>query len=324
MTKIYHSKEYNKEFLERLKEEIKNNFRDCKRIAIKIHFGEPRNKTSLKPEDIEPITNILKKLNIEFFFFDSSVTYHSPRNNPEEHKKLAEEKGWDKIGRIRSSDEYVKVKGENLTYEVCKELGEADGVLIISHFKGHICAGFGGAIKNLGMGALTQNSKNAIHEGGEPVFEGECDQCKSCEIACPLETLKVTDKPEFGECYGCSNCTFACPKDLIRTRLKDFDTLLADGATAAQSTFKKKYYVTFIINITKLCDCVNNTGGLIGKDAGYLMSPDGVAIDKASYDIIVKEQGDIFLKNNKKTGLGQVTAAERLGMGKQEYKLINL
>jgi len=324
MTNVYHSNDENK-FLLKLKQELREKFKDCNKIAIKIHFGEPGNKTAFKPDDIKPVTDLLNELNIKFFLFDSLVKYSSLRSNAKSYTNFAVKKGWGKLGEIRINDEHISVKGENLTYEVCKELVDADAVLVVSHVKGHVCTGFGGAIKNLGMGALTRKTKGKIHSGGEPVFVGKCKQCKSCERACPLGTLRVKDRPVFGICYGCSNCAYACPNSAIKTRVNYFDTLLAEGAFIAQSKFKKAYYISFLKNITKLCDCESHPGEIIANDYGFLASPDGVAIDMAAYVIILKnEREDVFLKYNKKSGTEQVKAAEKFGMGQSKYNLMEL
>jgi uncharacterized Fe-S center protein len=242
MSDVYNT-ENEKKFLDKLKVELKDRFEGCKKIAIKLHFGEPGNKTAFVPEDIKPITELLKEIGIDFFLFDSPVKYDSPRNTVEGYKEVARKKGWEELGEIRTNDEYISVKGENLTYEVCKELVDADAVLVVSHVKGHVCTGFGGAIKNLGMGALTKKTKGDIHHGGEPVLIGECTQCGACERACPLGTLKVKDKPVFGICYGCSNCVYACPNSVLKTRVNYFDVLLAEGSSVAQSKFKKTFYL---------------------------------------------------------------------------------
>ncbi|MGB9748696.1 MAG: hypothetical protein ACP5OZ_03385 [Candidatus Woesearchaeota archaeon] len=97
--------------------------------------------------------------------------------------------------------------------------------------------------------------------------------------------------------------------------------LLAEGASAAQSRFKRYYYINILKRITKECDCEQDPKGIIARDCGYLCSKDGVAVDKASYDLVKNNEGDVFLKFNKKTGLQQVSAAEKFGMGKKEYEL---
>ena len=324
MEKVYYSdsKELGKIFLDQLKSELKSNFSGCKTLAVKIHFGEPGNKTALWPEDVEPIINAVKEAGFDYPLFDSSVAYPGPRHEPESHKASAEKKGWGALGKIIVSNESIKVKKKYLTHEVCKHLADADGILVITHVKGHPCSGFGGAIKNLGMGALSRETKGAIHDGAKPVFKGRCIQCKACATCCPLDGIEVTDHPSFNMCFGCSNCAKVCPEHSIKVKLAYFDTLLAEGAAAAQEKFKKHYYVSLMKRITQKCDCNRGNSDIIAKDAGFLASKDGVAIDKAALDIITKKEGlNPFLKYNKKTGLDQIEEAEKLGMGKAAYKL---
>lgn len=326
MSEVYYFKdEKTKTYKKFLKEQLKKAFDECKRIAIKIHFGEPGNKTAFILKDIELITNTLKELNIGFFLFDSPVAYNSPRGTVEGYKKVAKDKGWDKLGEIVISNENKEVKGPSMTYQVCKSLIDADGVLIVSHVKGHICSGFGGAIKNLGMGALSKETKGAIHAGGTPNTMAEkCIQCKACEAACPLNELKIgSEGPVLGMCYGCSNCAYVCPTGAIKPKINYFDTLLAEGANAAYSNFKKSYCINYVKKITKLCDCEKDPEGIIAQDIGILLSNDIVAIDHAAHTLVTEKAGeDVFLKHNKKTGLQQVEAAKKLGMGSTDYKII--
>ena len=318
---IYYSNDYNI-FLKHIKPVLKKEFGSCKKIAIKLHFGEPGNKTALTPEQVKPITDILDELDIGFFFYDSSVAYPGERHNPETHKRYATEKGWVELGEVVTGDSFIEKRGKHLKYEVCKELADAEGVLVLTHVKGHVCSGFGGAIKNLGMGALTPKSKQDIHDGAKPEIVAKCIQCGECVRACPINGIKLEDEPKFVTCFGCSNCVIACPSHVLKVKLETFDELLADGATAAASTFKKAYYISLMNNITAFCDCMKDGGKIIAKDAGYLGGPDAVGIDQAAYDIITKHEGEVFLKHNKKKGTEQIRSAQKLGLGKKEYSLI--
>ena len=323
MTTIFHASTYTTSFESVLIQQLQRVFTGCSTIAIKIHFGEPGNQYAFVPQDIIPITRILQKLGIGYFFFDTSVTYFSPRNRPDTHKKVALEKGWGEIGEVRTDDDFVEFPGKYMSYQVARTLVDADGVLVVTHVKGHSCTGFGGTIKNLGMGALTAKSKKDIHMGGRPVIEGDCLLCKQCEKACPYNVITVSKKgPVIGKCHGCSACTYACPHGVLRPTVAPFDSLLADGATTAQCHFKKTFFISHVVRVADNCDCVAHPNGIIADDIGILAGEDGVALDMASRDLILSTMGeDVFLKHNKKTGLHQIEAAEMLGMGSRHYQL---
>jgi uncharacterized Fe-S center protein len=318
---VFYSKDL-EGFLPHLKEELKKKFSGCRKIAVKLHFGEPGNKNAFRLSDIQPFTELLKELKIDFVMIDTPVMYDSQRNSVSGYTKAIREKGWNKLGETKVSSEFIKVKGENLTYEVSKDLFDAEGVLVISHVKGHVCSGFGGAIKNLGMGALSRETKKAIHEGGKPEFDIEkCIKCRACERSCPINGIKFTDRPDFVMCFGCSNCAYACPTGAIKPKVNYFDVLLAEGASCADRNFKKKHYISIMNRISKECDCNVNPGEIIAEDEGYLSSGDAPSIDRAAHDIIAKEEGEVFLAHNKKTGLLHIDAAEKFGMGSQKYRL---
>lgn len=308
-----HSEALTQTFLSSLRAALKKEFSGCKEVAVKLHFGEIGNKTALTPEQVKPSTNILSELGISFFLYDTSVAYTSGRSLPATHKAQAKAKGWGQLGRIVIDGGFTPKQGEHFTYEVGKPLGDADGVLVISHVKGHACTGFGGAIKNLGMGALSKTSKRAIHAGGEPKQEGACEGCKACEEACPLHAITVKeDGPHIRRCYGCSNCSYTCPSGYLAPKVAPFDELLADGARAAASTFKKQYYVNLVENITKVCDCMPFGGELIADDCGYVHGGDMAGVDRESHRLVMEKMGkDVFLEHNLKTGLLQVEAVEK-------------
>lgn len=327
MSHIYHSDRLSESFLATVRVNLERTFADCETLAVKLHFGEPENPYTFQPEDIEPVTRILQDLHLDYFLFDSPVTYGGPRGNVDSHKELARQLGWNELGAIRTKNDFVTVEGENMQFEVCSQPGNADGVLVVNHFKGHICSGFGGAIKNLGMGGLTKNSKNAIHNGGSPEVVGECTQCGACEEVCPVEAITVNSEPAVNGdlCVGCSKCIIACTEDTLRPSVNYFDELLADGAHAAQSTYNKYYYITYIRNIAAECDCELHPSGIIAGDAGYLVGKDGVAIDQAAFDVVRRqEKQDVFLRHNNKSGTEQVQAASALEMGSPEYDLITV
>jgi len=324
MAEIHYSDGLNSIFLQVIESELENVFDGCNSIAVKLHFGEPENPYTFTPRDIEPFTEILQNLSKDFFLTDSPVAYGGPRGSADSYEEMARQSGWDEIGQVRISKKYTDVGGKYLDYEVCSEPGAADGVLVINHFKGHICSGIGGAIKNLGMGGLSITSKNAIHDGGSPEIVGICNQCLSCEEVCPVEAITIYNEPEIDRnlCIGCSKCIRECPEAVLEPAVNYFDELLADGANTAQSTYKKYYNITVVRDIARECDCEPHPTKVIARDIGYLAGIDPVAIDQAAHDLVVESEGrDVFLQHNHKTGIEQVLAAERLGMGSTAYTL---
>jgi len=305
-----------------LDENVKK-FLQGKNIAIKLHMGERKNPHHLKPGFVDKIVATLKMQGFKPFLFDSPVIYKSDRNTEEGYLALAKEKGFGDRCPIVVSDESTPVKMKNMTYDVCKALSDADCILVLTHVKGHMCSGFGGAIKNLGMGALSKESKGKIHEGGEPEYKDGCTECNACEEICPTGNVRFEDsQPYFDKtwCCGCSLCVQACPTGAIAAKKEEFDTLLSEGAAAAASTFKKAFYINVLSEITESCDCMSDPGEIICEDAGFLASADPVAIDAASIDIVKKKAGkDVFKETNKKDPMLHVKRAEMYRMGSCDY-----
>lgn len=149
-----------------LKSELNGFFPNGQRIALKLHMGEKGNPYFLKPEIIKGIVRVMKEIGVKPFLFDSVVLYKGERDTVEKYYRTAKEHGFTEelIGcPVVISDSGVDVKTEDIVVHVCRELAEADGMLVVSHVKGHCCYGFGGAIKNLGMGGVTPKSKEDIH-----------------------------------------------------------------------------------------------------------------------------------------------------------------
>lgn len=154
------------EFIEKVKPELAI-FKPNEKIAVKIHMGEQGNKTHLKPGFVKQIISILNENGCRPFLFDSPVMYAGGRDTPEKYLKTAANNGFTEqsIGcPIIISEEHEIVKTPHLNAEVCKDLAEADGMLVLTHVKGHMCSGVGGAIKNIGMGGVSKKTKTDIHQ----------------------------------------------------------------------------------------------------------------------------------------------------------------
>lgn len=289
------------------------------RVAVKLHMGEPGNQYYIVAPFTKRIVALLADAGAKPFIFDSPVTYDSERNNARGYLAAAAKHGYTEEGigcPIVISNRGVSVKGSLMTYDVCADLIEADGVLLLTHVKGHDACGMGGAVKNAGMGCVTKATKAAIHAGGEPMYAEGCTQCGTCVESCPTGNITLEEAgPRFGAtwCPGCSNCALVCPSQCIRPRLATFDDLLAESAASAHGRFKKKYAVNALINISKHCDCMSSSGPLIARDAGYVCAPDMVAADAASLEVLAKSSAreDIFAETHKHSPWEHVRAAAR-------------
>ncbi len=261
---------------ETFKEEINGVFSAGDSVAVKLHMGEIKNPYYLSPEIVRKIVDVLKGYEVKPFLVDTTVLYKSERDTVEKYLKTAETHGFteEKIGcPIVISDTGIDVKAKDLTVEVSKEIAEADGMLVLSHVKGHVCYGFGGAIKNLGMGGVTRKSKADVHKAKEA----------------------------------------------------STDELLSEAAGAVlDAVGKKVFYVNFLMNIAKECDCCNNPGPIVAEDIGVLFGKDIAAIDKASLDLIDEQKKDVFKKLHDHDPQMHVDFAEKLGMGSKDYSLMPL
>ena len=318
-----------------IENDLKTIFSAGKIICIKIHMGKPGNNNHIKAEQVKKLVKIMNELGLKPFVLDTTVGYNSPRKTVEGYQKAAKDNGFaeEKIGcPVIISEKGTIVKTQHLEVQVCNEILQADGIIVLTHAKGHECSGMGGAIKNLGMGALTKETKHDIHNKAKAqiIHPEKCIQCKTCERYCPAKAIKVTDKPiiDHDKCYGCDICVLNCPSKVFAPKVALIDELLAEGAFAAVKDFiknKKIFLITFLNNISLHCDCFDHPSPIIGKDVGIISGQDIVAIDNAAVDLInEKNKKDVFALAHHKNPKLQVDFAEKLGMGKKDYKILKI
>lgn len=328
MKEIIFFKDIDNIFRKTLFDEFKDIFHKDDKIAVKLHMGEKGNPYYLKPEFVKIFVETLKELKTKPFLFDSPVMYPGGRHTADKYLETAAEHGFTEkiIGcLIVISNESECIKTEHLKVEVCKPLLEADGLVVLSHVKGHMCCGFGGAIKNLGMGGVSIKTKANIHNFANPIFAGECTGCGTCAKICPASTISIKDKKanfNYSGCWGCGQCIVSCPSNVLKPKIATFDRLIAEGASAVLKNKKKTYFINVIKDIAKLCDCCSDPGEIVLEDIGIIMGNDIVAVEKASLDLINEKAGkDLFLEIHKKSPLEHIKEAKELGLGCLDYKL---
>ncbi|HUV51521.1 MAG TPA: DUF362 domain-containing protein, partial [Dehalococcoidia bacterium] len=189
-------------------------------------------------------------------------------------------------------------------------------LLVMSHVKGHIQAGFGGAIKNLGMGGVTKGMKRIIHRMSIPRFLAEkCDLCGSCAEVCPCHAITVDLDWRYDSlaCEGCGKCVSLCPRGALSYDVMDFQQGLALAAKACIRG-KKALYINALVNITRSCDCDPHPGPIICPDIGYLASNALAAIDRASLQLVHELKPGVFQEVNQIDPLKQVRYAQEIGL----------
>ena len=290
------------------------------RVAVKVHMGEPGNRYSLEAEFVGRIVARLAGIGCRPFVFDTPVVYESPRHTVDGYLRSAAARGYTRelIGApVIVSNRHIAVAGSTMTFHLAAEPLESDGVLLLSHVKGHVACGMGGAIKNVGMGCVARETKGAIHGGGEPAYGAGCTRCGACVERCPTGNIVLDeDRPRFGItwCPGCSNCALVCPAGAIKPRVGLFDELLAEAAVLAADRFKKTFAVNVLRKIARLCDCETEAGPVVAPDIGFICAPDMITADAASLEVLARETGkaDLFAELHKHSPWEHVRAASRM------------
>ncbi|MBM3251583.1 MAG: DUF362 domain-containing protein [Candidatus Omnitrophica bacterium] len=315
-------------------------------VALKMHFGEEENKGYLNPYFISTIVKELKKIPARVFLTDTNALYKGSRTNTVEHLDLAYRHGFtpEKVGApvvisdgIKSDeDREIKIKGDFIkTAYIASGICKADCLVVVSHFKGHIVTGFGGAIKNLGMGCASRRGKLIQHGGIAPVvYAQKCVSCGACVENCPVEAIKyVEHKAKINPkiCIGCASCIAACPVAAIDVQWeKGADILQEKMVEYAKAAVKDKedncVYLNFAVKITKECDCLAKDDPKVVSDIGIFLSFDPVAIDQASADKVNETAGKDIIKelHPERDWKKQLARAEKIKLGSCVYELVKI
>lgn len=302
-----------------------------KEVPIKVHFGEKGNKTFMPAQCYDETINYLKESGVSPSYIETNVLYRGARTTTEKHIETAKAHGFTQIpiiiadGDIGTEYNEIEINKEYIQKcKIGKEYGKYKQFIVMSHFKGHVAAGFGGAIKQLAMGFAARGGKLEQHSGISPVIDaGKCISCGICENKCNYGAIQTPSTAVIDEskCIGCAGCIAVCPQGAIENTWggSHFLEKVAEYAYGA-SKDKDIIYITFVHNITKECDCAGMHMKPIASNIGVLAGTDPVALDAACLDLVQKNSGEKLFDKGRKT----LQHAEKIGLGTMQYDIIEI
>ncbi|MEI6831410.1 MAG: DUF362 domain-containing protein [Candidatus Omnitrophota bacterium] len=316
------------------------------KVAVKMHFGEEGNTGFVKPEYLRVVSDAISSKGAVVSIADTNTLYRGRRTNSIEHLALAREHGFTRgalSAKVIVPDDSKKENTVEVqinqkfikTAKLVRFFVDSDAILGVSHFKGHIMTGFGGALKNLGMGCAARVGKLQQHSDISPiVYQQKCTGCQECEKVCPVKAIAINNNKsviDSAKCIGCATCIAVCPVLAIDVPwglgAETIQEKMIEYTSAVMKNKKDKVgFLNFAIKITKECDCLAKDDPRVAPDIGILASTDPVSIDQASLDLVNLACGkDIFKElHPERDGSKQLKYAQKLGLGNLDYELIEL
>ena len=279
-----------------------------KYVAVKIHFGEWGNMAFLRQQYAKVLCDHIKARGGKPFLTDCNTLYPGYRNNALGHLDVAMLNGYSPLSTgvqniiadgLRGTDErIIKVEGGKYVKKakIGAAVAEADILISLTHFKGHISAGFGGALKNIGMGCGSKHGKMEMHSEGTPVIRKDlCIGCGMCVKNCNNDGVKIVRKKAVintDKCVGCGHCFAYCPKGAIDSAWDIAKPVLSCKIaeyTKAAINGKPNFHISFVTDVSPFCDCDPGNDMPIVPDIGMFASFDPVALDEACADAVNRQ-----------------------------------
>jgi uncharacterized Fe-S center protein len=334
-------------------------------VAIKMHFGELGNVSFLRPNYAKAVADVVKELGGKPFLTDCNTMYPGSRKNALEHLECAWENGFSPLsvgcpiligdGLKGTDDIEVPVAGGEYvkSAKIGRAVMDADVFISLTHFKGHEMTGFGGAIKNIGMGCGSRAGKKEQHSSGKPYIAPDlCRACMKCQKECANEGLVFDQEHkkmtvDQDHCVGCGRCLGACNFDaiafdndeaneLLNRRMAEYTKAVVDG--------RPNFHISLVMDVSPNCDCHGENDAPILPDLGMFASFDPLALDQACVDACLKAAplpGSQLADNLAKKGFVDyhdhfinsspesewqscMDQAEKIGLGTRDYELISV
>ena len=333
-------------------------FKD-KYVAIKLHFGEPGNMAYLRPNWARVVCDYVRELGGKPFLTDCNTLYVGGRANALDHLDSAMRNGYSPMTTgaqciiadgLKGEDyDLVPIRGGKYlrAAKIGRAIMDADIFISLTHAKGHVSAGFGGALKNIGMGCGSRAGKMAMHADGKPYVETDlCVGCGACAKICAHNGPQIENKKcriDQNNCVGCGRCIAVCPKDAIHPTFQASVRLLnckiAEYAKAVLDG-RPSYCINIVRDISPNCDCHPENDVPIVPDVGMFASADPVALDLACAEAINRQP---VLPNSAITDLKHehdcdrfhaahdnthwqdlIEHGKKLGIGQDTYELVTI
>ncbi|MBD3236518.1 MAG: DUF362 domain-containing protein [Candidatus Eisenbacteria bacterium] len=314
--------------------------------GVKLTFGEAGNQTYPPPRLVREIVDLLRQRGARPFLTETNTLYNGRRKNSVDHLTVAREHGFDfdAIGApiilgdgLTGREGFALVRSSGLVpvAHLSPAVRDMHSLVGIAHLTGHLLTGFGGAIKNLGMGLANRAGKLDMHSAVSPTVDEEsCILCLRCLEACAADA--ITEAPQSAvidakRCTGCADCLAVCPTGAIRIdwsrdslRVQQKMAEYADAVREAMGG--RALYLNLLQSVTKHCDCLGEPPERIAPDVGVAASRDPVALDQASLDLVREAAGeDVFRRVWPETDPeAQIRHGEEIGLGKRAYDLREL
>ncbi|MDL2269986.1 DUF362 domain-containing protein [Desulfosarcina sp. OttesenSCG-928-A07] len=330
---------------------------DKKFVAIKLHFGEPGNLSFLRPNFAKTVADRVKALGGRPFLTDCNTLYVGRRNNALVHLDAAYENGYFPLstgcqiiigdGLKGTDDVDVPVSGgvHLQSAKIGRAIMDADIFISLTHFKGHELTGFGGAIKNIGMGCGSRAGKMVMHSDGKPTVDQEkCVGCRTCAKYCDASAISFGENKkahiDHNNCVGCGRCIGTCIADAIFTEIDSSNEMVNVKMveyTKAVLDGRPHFHIAIVNQVSPCCDCHSENDAAIIPDIGMFASFDPVALDMACIDAVnaapmiegsalsdhgQNSQDHFSVIHHGTDWRSQISHAEKIGLGTRQYERI--